>query len=108
VKIAPVLTALMADLWSNAHGKKPHPKASMEGNRRVIRLATADLRALLSVARAGQRAVDVWRINYEIEPPTPEDKSLDRALRRLSRVSGRGGARERTRRAPPRGEGDAT
>jgi hypothetical protein len=84
-KPAAVLQALMEDLWSNAHGKKPHPKASMEGNRRVIRLAAADLRALLAVYRAMRRL----RADMLGEFP-PGQEYADRALARVERLKGDG------------------
>ena len=84
-KPAAVLQALMEDLWSNAHGKKPHPKASLEGDRRVIRFATAELRALLAVYGATQAAITKGYM-----PAAPWTHAMRRAVARVERMSDRG------------------
>jgi hypothetical protein len=94
-KIAPVLSALLEDLDDLAHGKKPHPKASREGDRRVLALARADLKALKAV-------VFLCRL-YAGDPQyvgdtmgLPHHIFVERLERALSRLSPRPSAR-RTR-----------
>jgi hypothetical protein len=88
-RLAPVLSALLEDLDDLAHGrgKKPHPKASKEGDRRVVAFARAELRALLAVARAAQRATGGVELTPELDTAWPETAALVRALARLAGLS---------------------
>jgi hypothetical protein len=76
-KTAPVLSALMQDLsrQANEPRKKSHP---MPGDARVARMATAELRALVAVAREARRFRS-WDYSG----------SLARALKRLDTAAER-------------------
>jgi hypothetical protein len=84
-RLAPVLSALLEDLDDLAHGrgKKPHPKASKEGDRRVVAFARAEFRAMAAVARAGRGL-----LNHLGSPEiSRRGRTLERALARLAGLS---------------------
>jgi hypothetical protein len=61
-RFAPVLTALLEDLWSNVRGKNPRREPTMAGDIQVLRLAREDLRRLRAVARAAYLQTDAHHV----------------------------------------------
>lgn len=81
----PILSALLDDLDALAAGAKPHPKASKEGDRRVLGIARAELRA----AKACLRELEVIQ-RMRGHSRTGEDRcecSACRALARLDKIT---------------------
>lgn len=79
MKIAPVLQALMADLWAKA--RMPPPTQTKAGDAKVLRLAEAELRGLLTVAR-------LLRTEHVCADPSyGKDCVCCRALARLKKAS---------------------
>jgi hypothetical protein len=84
-KIAPVLSALVKDLWGRA--KTPPPTRQKAGDAQLLRIAEAELRAVLAVVRA---AKDHSHADVEYDPVSERHLCpICRALDRLAR-SGRG------------------
>ena len=78
-RTAPTLRALMEDLWAQA--RKPPPAKQKAGDAQVLRIAEAELRALLAVARAARK----WRCEHKDEDCLGCQR-VARALARLDRT----------------------